>query len=144
MRVIVQRVTEASVKVHDKIVGHIGKGYLLYIGIHIEDTMEEVQKMADKIHNLRIFEDEQGKMNLNLAAVSGSILAISQFTLYGNTKGNNRPSFIEAARPISAEPLYESLCQLLSKDHPVEKGLFGEHMMIHATNDGPVTILIEI
>jgi D-aminoacyl-tRNA deacylase len=144
MRVIVQRVLEASVKVNNEIVGQIGKGYLLYIGIHIEDTMESVQKMAEKIHNLRIFEDEEGKMNLNLTAVSGSILAISQFTLYGNTKGNNRPSFIEAARPITAEPLYELLCQLLSKHHTVKKGIFGEHMMIHAINDGPVTILIEI
>lgn len=144
MRVIVQRVKDAFVTVNDVRVGSINHGYLLYIGIHVDDTMETVQKMADKIHLLRIFEDDQGKMNLNLSAVQGSILAISQFTLYGNTKGNNRPSFIEAARPGHAEPLYDFLCQMLSIHHRVEKGVFGEHMEIHAINDGPVTILIEI
>ncbi len=144
MRVIVQRVKEASVTVDQKVMGQIGKGYLLYIGIHVNDTLEIASKMAEKIHNLRVFEDDQGKMNLNLSTVSGSILAISQFTLYGNTKGNNRPSFIEAARPEQAEPLYEALCGILSKHHEVKQGVFGQHMMIHAINDGPVTILIEI
>ncbi len=143
MRVIVQRVEKAHVTINKEIVGSIGQGYLLYIGIHVNDTPEMVQKMAEKIHLLRIFEDEQGKMNLNVSAVQGSILAISQFTLYGNTKGNNRPSFIEAQRPELAEPLYESLCKTLSIHHHVEKGVFGADMKVHAINDGPVTILIE-
>jgi D-aminoacyl-tRNA deacylase len=144
VRVVVQRVEEAQVTVNHQIVGSIRKGYLLYIGIHVQDTLEIAQKMAEKIHLLRIFEDDQGKMNLNLSAVQGSILAISQFTLYGNTKGNNRPSFIEAQRPEQAEPLYESLCQVLSMHHHVEKGVFGAHMKVHSVNDGPVTILIEL
>lgn len=143
MRVIVQRVSRASVRVAGEIVGHIEKGYLLLIGIHEHDTFEQARKMAEKIHNLRIFEDEQGKMNLNLASVEGSILAISQFTLYGNTKGNNRPSFIEAARPEIAEPIYDFLCHELKAFHPVEKGIFGAHMDVELVNDGPVTILIE-
>jgi D-tyrosyl-tRNA(Tyr) deacylase len=144
MRVIVQRVEKAHVSVDHQQVGSIEKGYLLYIGMHVNDTPDIVQKMAEKIHLLRIFEDEQGKMNLNLGAVKGSILAISQFTLYGNTKGNNRPSFIEAQRPEQAEPLYDLLCHVLSKDHHVEKGIFGADMKVHAINDGPVTILIEL
>lgn len=144
MRVVVQRVLEAHVKVDKAIVGAIGKGYLIYIGIHVNDSLDIVKKMADKIHLLRVFEDAQGKMNVNLGTVNGSILAISQFTLYGDTKGNNRPSFIEAARPEQAIPLYEALCQQLSLHHQVEKGVFGAHMEIHSINNGPVTILIEI
>lgn len=144
MRAVVQRVLEASVSIGGKIVGSIGKGYLVYLGVHVDDQKENVQKMAQKIHNLRVFEDEHGKMNLSLNQVNGSILAISQFTLHGDTKGNNRPSFINAARPEVAEPLYELFLSELSVDHHVEKGVFGADMKVSSINDGPVTIIIEI
>ena len=144
MRVVVQRVKEASVKIEQNVVGSIKKGYLLYIGITHEDDMTVIKKMAEKVKNLRIFEDENQKMNLNLSKVEGEILAISQFTLYGDTKGNNRPSFIKAARPEHAKPLYEAFVKLLSQDFHVETGEFQEHMEISSINDGPVTIIIEI
>ncbi|HOI85340.1 MAG TPA: D-aminoacyl-tRNA deacylase [Acholeplasmataceae bacterium] len=144
MRAIIQRVREASVVVEEKIVGQIQQGYLIYLGVKVDDTKEIALKMAQKIHNLRVFEDGEGKMNLNLDQVKGSILLISQFTLYGDTKGNNRPSFILAGRPEIAEPLYEVVFQELSHDHHVEKGIFGANMKVHSINDGPVTIQIEI
>jgi len=144
MRVVVQRVLRASVAVDKNIVGKIDQGYLLLIGISVKDDEKIAIKMAEKIHNLRIFEDENEKMNLSLNQINGSILAISQFTLYGDTKGNNRPSFIEAARPEQANPLYEILIQELGKHHHVEKGIFGAHMEINSINDGPVTIVIEM
>jgi D-aminoacyl-tRNA deacylase len=144
MRVVVQRVKKAHVSVKDEIVGQIDQGYLLYIGIQVNDDLSVVQKMAEKVHHLRIFEDEAGKMNLNLSQVQGQVLAISQFTLYGDTKGNNRPSFILAARPEQASTLYEAFIEALKRYHHVEKGLFGAHMEIHSVNDGPVTILIEM
>ena len=144
MRVVVERTRDAKVSVSNQVIGKIDHGYLLYVGIHVNDTVDVIKKMAEKIHNLRVFEDEQGKMNLNLEQAQGSILAISQFTLYGDTKGNNRPSFIEAARPELAESLYNQFCEYLKKYHHVEKGLFGAHMQITATNDGPVTIIIEM
>jgi D-tyrosyl-tRNA(Tyr) deacylase len=144
MRVVVQRVKEASVKIDQSVVGSIKKGYLLYIGITHEDDMTVIKKMAEKVKNLRIFEDENQKMNLNLSKVEGEILAISQFTLYGDTKGNNRPSFIKAARPEHAKPLYEAFVKLLSQDFHVETGEFQEHMEISSINDGPVTIIIEM
>lgn len=144
MRAIIQRVREASVVVEEKIVGKIQQGYLIYLGVKVDDTKEIAHKMAQKIHNLRVFEDDEGKMNLNLDQVKGSILLISQFTLYGDTKGNNRPSFILAGRPEVAEPLYEVVFQELSQHHHVEKGIFGADMKVHSINDGPVTIQIEI
>ncbi len=144
MRVVVQRVKEASVKIDQSLVGSIKKGYLLYIGITHEDDMTVIKKMAEKVKNLRIFEDENQKMNLNLSKVKGEILAISQFTLYGDTKGNNRPSFIKAARPEHAKPLYEAFVKLLSQEFHVETGEFQEHMEISSINDGPVTIIIEM
>lgn len=144
MRVVVQRVKEATVFVNQEIVSHIDKGYLLYIGISDTDTKEIAHKVATKIKNLRIFEDDQEKMNLNLSAVGGSILAVSQFTLYGDTKGNNRPSFIKAQRPEEAKRLYDEIVSLLSKDFKVETGIFQAHMEISSINDGPVTIIIEI
>lgn len=144
MRTVVCRTKDAKVIVDGKTIGKIDHGYLIYVGIHVNDEIETIKKMAEKIHNLRIFEDDQGKMNLNLSQVSGSILAISQFTLYGDTKGNNRPSFIEAARPDKAETLYNLFCEMLSVNHPLEKGLFGADMKVTSTNDGPVTIIIEM
>ena len=144
MRVVVQRVKEAHVKINSHIVGSIEKGYLLYIGITHEDDMSIIKKMAEKVKNLRVFEDENQKMNLNLSKVNGKILAISQFTLYGDTKGNNRPSFIRAARPEHAKPLYDSFVELLKENFDVETGEFQEHMEISSINDGPVTIIIEM
>ncbi|MDY0295625.1 MAG: D-aminoacyl-tRNA deacylase [Acholeplasmataceae bacterium] len=144
MRAVVQRVKEASVTVDQKIVGSIKQGYLVYLGIHVDDTEDKAIKLAQKIHTLRVFEDQEGKMNLSLEQVSGSILAISQFTLYGDTKGNNRPSFITAARPEKAEPLYALFCSTLKPYHQVEKGVFGADMNVSSVNDGPVTIIIEI
>lgn len=144
MRVIVQRVKEASVKVDQKEVAAISKGYLLYIGICDTDHINIVEKAATKVKNLRIFEDENHKMNLSLKQVKGSILAVSQFTLYGDTKGNNRPSFIRAARPEIAKPLYESFIAQLKQDFDVKSGIFQEDMDILSVNDGPVTIIIEI
>ncbi|MBU1094034.1 MAG: D-tyrosyl-tRNA(Tyr) deacylase [Firmicutes bacterium] len=144
MRCIVQRVLEAQVEVENQVIGSIKKGYLIYVGIHHADDEKLIQKMAQKIIALRIFEDENEKMNLNLKQVSGEILSISQFTLYGDTKGNNRPSFIEAAKPEQATVLYNKFNELLETDCHVEKGLFGAHMKIKSINDGPVTIIIEM
>lgn len=144
MRLVVQRVLEAKVHVNESLVGSIGRGYLIYVGIKTTDTHEHAIKAATKVHLLRIFEDEQGKMNLPLSSIQGSILAISQFTLYGDTKGNNRPSFIMAARPEQANPIYDVFCEKLALDHPVQKGLFGADMKVESMNDGPVTILIDI
>ncbi|MBN2299912.1 MAG: D-tyrosyl-tRNA(Tyr) deacylase [Acholeplasmataceae bacterium] len=144
MRCIVQRVNQASVKVDQNILGVILKGYLIYVGIHYNDNEENVIKMAKKIHALRIIEDENGRMNLSLSQVKGQILAISQFTLYGDTKGNNRPSFIEAAKPTKAKELYELFITELQRNYHVEQGVFGAHMEISSINDGPVNIIIEI
>jgi D-aminoacyl-tRNA deacylase len=144
MRVIVQRIKEASVKINHIEVASISKGYLLYIGISDTDNEKIVEKVATKVKNLRVFEDENQKMNLSLKQVNGSILAVSQFTLYGETKGNNRPSFIRAARPDVAKPLYESFVAQLKQDFDVKSGVFQEDMDILSINDGPVTIIIEI
>lgn len=144
MRLVVQRVLEANVHVDGKLIGDIKRGYLIYIGIKTTDTMEHAEKAASKVHLLRVFEDDQGKMNLPLSSIDGSILAISQFTLYGDTKGNNRPSFILAARPEHANPIYERFCDILSSHHHVQKGIFGADMKVSCINDGPVTIMIDI
>lgn len=143
MRLVIQRVKYAKVSVDEKIVGSIDHGFLIYVGIHVDDTKQEVIKYANKVHQLRVFEDENGKMNLNLTQVNGKILAISQFTLYGDTKRGNRPSFIEAARPEKANQLYEMFCDELSQKIQVEKGIFGAHMTIDSLNDGPVTIIMD-
>lgn len=144
MRAVVQRVKEASVEVEQNIIGSIKQGYLIYLGIHVNDTEDIAKKCVQKIHQLRIFEDDNQKMNLSLNAVDGEVLLISQFTLYGDTKGNNRPSFIEAARPEQAKHLYDLVCEELSKHHTVEKGVFGADMKVKSINDGPVTIIIEL
>lgn len=143
MRAIVQRVKQAKVDVDQRCVGSIKKGFLIYLGITQSDTLETVKKMANKILKLRIFEDENQKMNLNLSQVSGSILVVSQFTLYGDVQGNHRPSFTTAARPEQAKPLYESLIKLLKEETHVETGIFQSHMAVTAINDGPVTLFIE-
>ncbi|NLK12045.1 MAG: D-tyrosyl-tRNA(Tyr) deacylase [Candidatus Phytoplasma sp.] len=144
MRVVVQRVKNALVSVDNQIINQIDHGFLIYIGIHQDDTEEMILKMADKVGKLRVFEDNEGKMNLSLKDVKGSCLVISQFTLYGDTKKNNRPSFITAAKPKIAMPLYELFIETLKKEFEVKTGVFGAHMEVMSNNDGPVTILMEM
>jgi len=144
MKVVVQRVSEAKVVVQERIVGSIKKGYLVYLGIAKDDNTEVALKMVAKINALRIFEDDNEKMNLSLKQVSGEILVISQFTLLGETKGNNRPSFTNAANPDKAKNLYNIFIEELSSTNLVETGVFGQHMKVASINDGPVTILIEM
>ena len=145
MRALIQRVTHASVKVEDKIVGSIEKGFLVLVGVGQEDGPEQAVSLAKKTASLRIFEDENDKMNLSLKAVNGSVLAVSQFTLYADTRHGNRPSFTDAAPPDTATELYEMYCDQLLREgiENVQKGVFGAHMVIELENDGPVTILLE-
>ena len=144
MRCVVQRVKEASVTVAGETVGKIGLGYMVLIGVSVEDTEKDVRYMADKVPNLRIFEDAEDKMNLSLKDVGGEILAVSQFTLYGDARGGRRPSFIAAARPEAANELYEQLvASWREQGIHVETGRFRTHMEVGLVNDGPVTILLD-
>ena len=145
MRVVLQRVHEASVMVEGKVVGEIGVGHLLLVGFTASDTTDRVEWMADKVVGLRIFQDDTGKMNRTLADVDGSILVVSQFTLYGDVRKGRRPSFIEAAPPDTAIPLYDRFVELLEARHPgrVATGEFGAMMDVSLTNDGPVTLVID-
>ncbi len=145
MRLVVQRVTEAKVDVNGETVGKINKGFMVLCGITHEDTEKEVNILARKLCNLRIFEDENDKMNLSLKDVGGELLIISQFTLYADSMSSgNRPSFIEAARPEKAKPLYEYFIKKCEEEGiHVEKGIFGADMKVSLLNDGPVTILLE-
>ena len=144
MRFVVQRVKEASVTVAGEVVGKIGPGYMVLIGVSVEDTEKDVRYMADKVPNLRIFEDAEDKMNLSLKDVGGEILAVSQFTLYGDARGGRRPSFIAAARPEAANELYEQLvASWREQGIHVETGRFRTHMEVGLVNDGPVTILLD-
>ena len=144
MRCVVQRVTEASVAIDGEIVGRCGKGFMVLIGVHTDDTDKDLAYMAEKIPNLRVFEDDQGKMNLSLKDIGGEILAVSQFTLYGDARGGRRPSFIEAARPEKANPMYEELVKRWrDQGIPVGTGRFGADMKVSLVNDGPVTILMD-
>lgn len=144
MRCVVQRVKEASVTVAGEVVGKIGPGYMVLIGVRVEDTEKDVRYMADKVPNLRIFEDAEDKMNLSLKDVGGEILAVSQFTLYGDARGGRRPSFIAAARPEAANELYEQLvASWREQGIHVEMGRFRTHMEVGLVNDGPVTILLD-
>ena len=134
----------ASVEVEEKIVGEIEKGFLVLVGIKTGDTKEQADYLVKKVCNLRIFTDENNKMNLSLKDVNGKLLIVSQFTLYGNCNDGNRPSFIEAAKPEEAIPLYEYFCnECAKKGIEVEKGIFGADMKVKLLNDGPVTIVIE-
>lgn len=145
MIAVIQRVSEASVKIDDRIKGSIQTGFLILLGITHDDTLEDVEWLTKKIIGMRIFSDAEGKMNLDLKSVNGDILLISQFTLHASTKKGNRPSFIEAARPEIAIPLYEQMIKLLSKDldKDIQTGEFGADMKVSLINDGPVTILID-
>ena len=145
MRVVLQRVREASVTVEGRVVGEIGVGHLLLVGFKASDTAKEVEWMADKVVGLRIFRDDFEKMNRTLADVNGSILVVSQFTLYGDVRKGRRPSFIEAAPPETAIPLYDRFVELLEARRPgrVATGKFGAMMDVSSTNDGPVTLVID-
>lgn len=144
MKLVVQRVKQASVKVDEDIVGKIDKGYLVLIGITHTDTKEIADYLVKKMCNLRIFEDEQGKMNLSLKDVGGKILIVSQFTLYANCESGNRPSFTDAAKPDIANELYEYFCNQCKENQiEVQKGIFGADMKVSLINDGPVTIILE-
>ena len=144
MRVVIQRVSQASVTADGVESGKITKGFLLLVGVEEEDTSEDVDYLTRKIANLRVFEDDEGKMNLSLREVQGEILSISQFTLHANTKKGNRPSFVQAAKPEKADALYEELnTNLRNEGFKVETGVFGADMDVALVNDGPVTILID-
>lgn len=144
MRAVVQRVTRASVKVEDQVVGAIERGLMVLIGVRGGDTDEEARWMASKIAGLRIFEDQAGKMKLSVLEVGGAALVVSQFTLYGDAKKGRRPSFIEAARPEIADPLITRFVEYLAGEGvPVQTGIFQAMMLVEIHNDGPVTILLE-
>ena len=143
MKAVVTRVTSASVTIAGRVNGAIEKGYLVLLGVAPEDTEETAVKLADKICNLRVFDDENGKMNLDLAAVNGSLLVVSQFTLLADTS-SRRPGFTGAARPEVAEPLYRYFMdRCRERGFRVEEGVFGAHMEVASVNDGPVTILYD-
>ncbi len=144
MRAVVTRVSEASVSIDGAVVGRIGRGFLILLGVGPEDTKREATKLAEKILGLRVFTDENDKMNLGLEAVQGQVLVVSQFTLYGNVRKGRRPSFVGAAGPELAVPLYEfflSECERLG--YPPQHGEFGADMQVASVNDGPVTLWID-
>lgn len=144
MKLVIQRVTHASVIVDNNVIGKIGKGYMVLIGVSDTDTKEIADKMLDKMIKLRIFEDENGKTNLSLADVGGELLLISQFTLYANCKKGNRPSFIEAGSPDHANALYEYIVEKCKERvDVVEQGEFGAEMKVELLNDGPFTVILD-
>jgi D-tyrosyl-tRNA(Tyr) deacylase len=144
MRVVIQRVSKARVSVDSRVTGEIGRGLVALIAVGRNDALDTAVSMAEKILRLRIFDDEQGKMNLSLLEVGGALLAVSQFTLYGDARGQRRPSFIQAAPPDLGKALYESfITAAKSFGVPVETGVFQAHMSLELTNDGPVTILLD-
>ncbi|MFL5824899.1 MAG: D-aminoacyl-tRNA deacylase [Thermoleophilaceae bacterium] len=139
MRAVVQRVSFARVMVGPEIVGEIRAGLLVLLGVHSSDGDEQAERMAAKLGSLRIFQDDEGKMNLSVRDVEGEILCVSNFTVYGDTRKGNRPAFVEAAPPEEAERLYEAVCSALG----ALGGRFGAHMSVELANDGPVTLLVE-
>lgn len=144
MRLVVQRVLESSVRVDGRLVGEIGPGFMVLCGVEDGDTAEDVKYCVDKTVNLRVFEDDAGKMNRSILDAGGAILAISQFTLHGDVRHGRRPSFIRAARPETAVPLYEAYCEgLRQAGVHVETGIFQADMKVSLINDGPVTLLID-
>lgn len=145
MKVVVQRVSMAKVEVNNTVVGKIDNGFLLLLGVGESDTIDDIDWLVRKLSGMRIFNDDDGKMNKSIVDVNGSFLCISQFTLYASTKKGNRPSFINAAKPDLAIPLYEQFCSRLSEFSKlsVETGIFGADMKVTLINDGPVTIIID-
>jgi D-tyrosyl-tRNA(Tyr) deacylase len=145
MRVVIQRVSEASVTVDGQLTGLVGRGLLVLLGIEDADTEEDIQWLSSKITNLRVFDDEGGVMNLSVKDVDGGILLVSQITLHASTRKGNRPSYVRASRPEYAVPLYEKMIRQLGDDlgKPVATGIFGADMKVKLTNDGPVTIIID-
>lgn len=145
MRVIVQRTSGAEVRIDGGVVGKIGRGFMLLVGITYGDTQSEADYLAKKVAQMRVFEDAEGKMNLGLKDVDGEVLSISQFTLYADCRKGNRPSFINAARPDTAEPLYQYFNKVLREQYglKVETGRFGADMKVDFVNDGPVTIILD-
>ena len=144
MRCVIQRVNEASVTIDGECVGRIGRGFMILIGVNVDDTDKDLKYMAEKVPNLRIFEDDAGKMNRSLLDVGGEILAVSQFTLYGDARGGRRPSFSTAARPEQANALYEQLVAAWREQGiHVETGRFRAEMQVSLVNDGPVTMLMD-
>lgn len=145
MRVVIQRVSKACVKVNEEIVGEIAKGLLVFIGIEDADTNEDITWLSNKIVQMRLFNDENGIMNKSLVDVDGRLLLVSQFTLHASTKKGNRPSYIKAAKADFAVPLYERMIVQLSEDagEKIETGVFGADMQVELVNDGPVTIVLD-
>lgn len=145
MRVLIQRVRRASVTVDGELMSEIGKGLLVFVGICDEDGNEDIEWLTKKISNIRLFDDENGVMNLSVAEVGGDILAVSQFTLMASTRKGNRPSYIKAAKPDISIPLYEQFCNEMeiALNKPIKRGVFGADMKVDLLNDGPVTIFID-
>ena len=144
MKAVLQRVSEARVRVDGEVVGDCGLGYLILLGVATDDSEQQAERLWNKIRNLRVFEDDEGKMNRSLVDVDGEALVVSQFTLFADTRKGNRPSFTGAARPDTAIPLYEHFCALAEADlRHVGRGVFGAMMQVELVNDGPVTITID-
>ncbi len=145
MRVLIQRVKNASVTINNEVISLIDNGLLVFVGICDEDGREDIEWLAKKIANIRLFDDENGVMNLSVTDVGGDVLAVSQFTLMASTKKGNRPSYIKAAKPDISVPLYEQFCQELeiAVNKPIKRGVFGADMKVALLNDGPVTIFID-
>lgn len=145
MRIVIQRAAEASVAVDGVVKGSIGRGLMVLVGVENDDTIDDAKWLAQKTVALRIFDDENGVMNKSVVDIEGNILAVSQFTLTASTRKGNRPSYIRAARHELATSLYDEYCRLVGEQigHPVERGVFGAHMIVSLVNDGPVTIIID-
>lgn len=145
MRVVIQRVTEASVTIEEKKVAEINQGLLILLGIEDTDSQEDIDWLCKKIMNLRIFDDENGVMNISIQDMNGNILVVSQFTLHASTRKGNRPSYIRAAKPDFSIPMYEQFCKTLEQElgKPIQTGKFGADMQVALVNDGPVTIIID-
>ena len=144
MRLVIQKVTSASVKIEDEVISSIQKGLLIFLAIHKNDTEDIISKLSEKISKLRIFEDTEGKINNSIIDIQGELLIVPQFTLYGDSSKGNRPSFTEAAEPKKAEAYYEKfVAALKEKNIPVATGKFRTHMQVQLINDGPVTLIID-
>jgi len=144
MRALVQRVTRCSVRVDDKVISQTGRGLLVLLGVSRDDSEKEAAYIVNKVLNLRIFDDDEGKMNLSLVDVKGELMVVSQFTLYADTRKGRRPSYVQAAPPDRAEELYESVCEGFARaGFEPGRGTFGAYMLVELENDGPVTILLE-